>query len=144
MKKRLAIAAVAALGTGVFAAGMSQAASSPTIKLLSAKEVTVAGKPQVRVTVAVTNFKFLPKQIGSTKNVKGAGHFHIYINGTNFGKNYAGADAAKTATTSPAPPGQKGDALIKKGKTVSVRVILANNDHSQIGSFTKAISVKIT
>jgi len=144
MKKRVAIAAVAALGTGVFAAGISQAASSPTIKLVSAKEVTVAGKPQVRVTVSTTNFKFLPKQIGSTKNVKNAGHYHIYVNGTNFGSNYAGAAAANSGTTSPAAPGQKGDALIKKGKTVNVRVILANNDHSQIGSFTKTIRATIS
>ena len=82
----------------------------------------------VTVDVKIRGFKMLPKQVGAKKNVAGAGHWHIYVNGKY--NNYS-ADPTSGKTT----PLKKGD--------YKMYVTLNNNDHSPLSEPTRSKTVTV-
>lgn len=134
MRRKLVVTGlVAGLVAAFGLAGTASAADPPTISISG----VTPGKAQFALSVAVANFKLLPKQVGAKKNVKGGGHYHIFlgvVDGPTVQCNiptsyetewvYSGASGKLTGKTT------KGAA--KADTWYCMKVQLANNDHSLI------------
>ena len=134
MRRKLVVTGlVAGLVAAFGLAGTASAADPPTISITG----VTPGKTQFALSVAVANFKLLPKQIGAKQNVKGGGHYHIFlgvVDGPTVQCNipttyetewvYAAQSGKLTGKT------QKGAA--KADTWYCVKVQLANNNHSLI------------
>lgn len=132
MRRKLVVTGlVAGLVAAFGLAGTASAADPPTISISG----VTPGKAQFTLSVAVANFKLLPKQIGSKKNVKGGGHYHIFlgvVDGPTVQCNiptsyktkwvYSGASGKLSGKT------DKGAA--EADTWYCIKVQLANNDHS--------------
>jgi hypothetical protein len=97
------------------AAGAAQARPQASQGMYGIQIVDYKVNPDgtVTVDVKIRGFKMKPKQVGAEKNVAGAGHWHLYVNGKY--NNYS-ANATSRKTTA-----------LKKGD-YKVYVTLNNND----------------
>ncbi len=122
MKKLAALVAVLVLGA--VGAAAARAHGTPGIALLSAK----ASGHSIVVTVRVHDWKMLPSRVGKKPNSSEGGHWHVFVDGkyNNYSAN---------ATT--------GRALKVKSGWHTVRVELANNDHSELSPPRKSKSLRV-
>ncbi|MEZ5102568.1 MAG: hypothetical protein R3C15_22775 [Thermoleophilia bacterium] len=125
------------LVTGLVAAfgvvGTAAAADPPTVGVTG----VTPGKAQFGLSVSVANFKLLPKQIGKKKNVKGGGHYHIFlgvVDGPTVQCNIPASYTTKWVYSgaSGKPTGKTDKGAAKADTWYCMKVQLANNDHSLV------------
>jgi hypothetical protein len=103
----------------------------------------VAGKGYVKITrvhpnpntgcvslrLRLLGWTMYPAKVGSPVNSIDGGHYHVYVNGKyhNFGSNATRARACGLET----------------GRTYSLRVVLANNDHSELKARSQVVTVAL-
>jgi hypothetical protein len=80
----------------------------------------------VTLRLRLYGWQMYPGQVGSPVNQADGGHYHVYVNGKyhNFGSNPNRARACGLAG----------------GRSYSLRVILANNDHSELRARSQLVS----
>lgn len=102
------------------------AAAQPSITI---KKATVS-RSVVDLRVNISGFKMLPKRIGKKPNTAAAGHWHVFVDGKY---NNASANATTGATLKLTP------------RSHTIRVELANNDHSSLAPAvrSKAVTVRV-
>lgn len=113
-----------ALAVAAVLAAQAGAAAAPSISITG----TAVSDGVVTVKVAVANFKLLPGSIGKKPNVAGAGHWHVFVDGT-----YNNASGALSGVTKKLSAGKH-----------AIWVELANNDHSRLTPSVRSASVTIT
>jgi hypothetical protein len=103
----------------------------------------VAGKGYVKITrvhpnpntgcvslrLRLLGWNMYPGKVGSPVNFVDGGHYHVYVNGKyhNFGSNPNRARACGLAT----------------GQTYTLRVVLANNNHSELKARSQIVTVTL-
>ena len=122
--RRLIPLVVALALAAVLAAQAGAAAAAPSISITG----TAVSDGVVTVKVAVSNFKLLPGSIGKKPNVAGAGHWHVFVDGT-----YNNASGAASGVTKKLSAGKH-----------TIWVELANNDHSRLAPSVRSASVTVT
>ena len=122
MRKTAALVAVVLLAT--IGAAAARAHGTPGITLLSAK----ASGHTIVVTVRVHDWKMFPSRVGKKPNSTEGGHWHVFVDGkyNNFSAN-----------------AHTGKALKVKAGWHTVRVELANNDHSELSPPRKSKSMRV-
>lgn len=80
----------------------------------------------ISVRLRLLGWKMYPGEVGQTVNEIDGGHYHVYVNGKyhNYGSNPSAARACGLAT----------------GATYTLRVILANNDHSELKARSQVVT----
>jgi hypothetical protein len=83
----------------------------------------------ISLRLRLNGWQMYPGKVGTPVNDFDGGHYHVYVNGKyhNFGSNPTRARACGLAG----------------GRTYSLRVILANNDHSELRARSQLVSATL-
>jgi hypothetical protein len=102
----------------------TQVESYPAVRILRVHPNPNTGC--ISMELRIRGWKMYPKLVGSPTIVKGGGHYHVYVNG----KYYSVGSNAKSARA----------CGLDTGRSYSLQVILAHNNHSEIAARSQVVT----
>lgn len=102
----------------------TQVATRPTVRILRVHPNPNTGC--ISAEIRIRGWKMLPSQVGLPVNVRGAGHYHVYINGKYY---TVGANAYHARACG-----------LAGGSTYKFQVILAFNNHQELSGRSQVVT----